>query len=215
MNPFSDQEKEEIRLLFGKDLQDLDSPTLADIHKDLRQKYHPDKFEQYEDEVVKEMAKEKFQRIEHLAAKIQSYLTDLPTPPAEADAELYHESARFAYEMMKIELITREKDLKYHLFGSRLRWLERGDKFKIPRTQASLIMDNDHRGVSIGFTESVRMFLTFGPEDSLEDISQWLYDKIKGYAQALLIEGTRIPVELQAMQTHIRRKSFLGLGPRQ
>ena len=215
MQPFSEQEQAEIRTLFGKDLNDLDKNYLTETHKSLRQKYHPDKFEQYEDEVVREMAKEKFQRIEALALKLQQYLSNLPKTPNHApeDAKFYEESARFAYDMMKIELLTREKDLKYHLFGSRLRWLERGDKFRIPRTQAALIIDTDHQGVSIGFTESVRMYLTFGPEDSLEEISQWLFDKIKGYAHALLIEGKRIPVELYAMQTHIRRTSFLGLAP--
>lgn len=109
---------------------------------------------------------------------------------------------------MKIEIITKDKDLKYRLFGTGYRWLERGDKFKVPNTNAKIIMDEGHSGNRIGFTESIRMYLTFTESDSLLEITKWLFLSIAGQADALIIQGKRIPVDLQEMITYMMRKSL-------
>ncbi|MDW3650068.1 MAG: hypothetical protein R8P61_23545 [Bacteroidia bacterium] len=208
----STDELKEIQELYGKNLESLDTESFDKLHKELRLKYHPDKFEKFDDEIVREMANEKFKRIEALGEKIKAYLiTGANKAPRLSDHEFGPE-AQFAYDDMKIEILTREKDLKYVLFGKSLRWLERGESFKIPDTQASLIIDNDYKGSSIGFVETVRLYLSFGPEDSLEEISTWLYSRVSAYASALIIEGQRIPPDLFQMISLIRRKSLLQLG---
>lgn len=47
-----------------------------EIKRKLNAKYHPDKFEKYEGEVVKAMATAMFQKIEALSVKMESYLSD-------------------------------------------------------------------------------------------------------------------------------------------
>lgn len=207
----SPEEKKEIQEIFGKSLESLDLETFEKLHKEQRLKYHPDKFEQYDDEVVKELANRRFQRIEALAEKVKPLLKGdkQVTSPQE---DIFQEDAQFAFEGMKIEIITKDKDLKYRLFGTRYRWLERGDKFKVPNTEAKIIMDEGHRGNRIGFNETIRMYLSFTESDSLFEITKWLFQSIAGQADALIIQGKRIPVDLQEMMTYIMRKSFLRLG---
>jgi len=212
IEPITSDELKEIQTLYGKSLESLDSESFQKIHKELRQKYHPDKFEKFEDELVKEMAHDKFKRVESLGEKIKAYLLSGASKVPDLSEHEFGPEARFAFDDMKIEILTRQKDLKYVLFGKSLRWLERGDTFKIPETSASLIIDNSHKGSSIGFVESIRLYLSFGPEDSLEEISTWLFTRIHGYATALIIEGKRIPVDLFQMISLIRRKSVLELG---
>lgn len=205
-------ELKEIQELYGKSLNELDTETFQKLHKELRTKYHPDKFEKFDDEIVREMAHEKFKRIESLGEKIKTYLLSGANKAPKLSEHEFGPDAQFAFDNMKIEILTRQKDLKYVLFGKSLRWLERGDKFNIPETKASLIIDNDHKGSSIGFVESVRLYLSFGPEDSLEEIVTWFYSRIATYATALIIEGKRIPVDLHQMLNLMRRKSLLQLG---
>jgi len=208
----STQEKAEIKEIYGKSLSELSPEEFEVIHKTLRQKYHPDKFEHFDDAVVREMAHEKFQRIESLGKKIRMYLQKQGSGKVEnLEADWASDEATFAYQNMRIDIITREKDLKYHLFGTRLRWLEQGEVFRIPNTQASLIMDTDHMGVSVGFVETIRIYLSFGELDDLDIIIDWLHQRLAPYADALIIEGKRIKVDLNAMQSLIRRKSFLRL----
>ena len=206
------EEKKEIQEIFGKSLETLDLETFEQLHKEQRMKYHPDKFEKYEDEVVKELANRRFQRIEALAEKVKPFLkgeSKLKMPQGEED--IFSEDAQFAFDGMKIEIITKNKDLKYLLFGSRYRWLERGDKFKVPNTNAKIIIDEGHSGNLIGFTETIRMYLSFTESDSLFEITKWLYERIAGEADALIIQGRRIPVDFQEMTTYIMRKSMLRL----
>ncbi len=208
----SPEEKKEIQEIFGQSLEALDAETFEQLHKEQRLKYHPDKFEKYEDEVVKELANRRFQRIEALAEKVKPFLKGEKKIPQKSQEDIFRDEAQFAFEGMKIEIITKDKDLKYRLFGTRYRWLERGDKFKVPNTNAKIIMDEGHAGNSIGFTESIRMYLTFTESDSLFEITQWLFQSIAGQADALIIQGNRIPVDLQEMMVYIMRKSFLRLG---
>ena len=207
----SSAEHKQIQELFGKPIEQLQLAEFETLLKELRKKYHPDRFEKYEDELVKEMAKEKFQQIELLAGKMKEHFSGGGNQKVSGGDDILDPAARFAFDDMKIEIRTRNKDLKYLLFGTYLRWLERGDKYKIPGTEASIIIDNDHSGVSVGFMETVRMYLTFRENDPLDQITEWLYTRIQGQADSLIIEGKRIPVDLNQMLLHIKRTSFLRI----
>jgi len=209
----SPQEKEEIQKYFGLPLEDLTPESFKQILRQLRAKFHPDAFEKFEDPTVREVMTEKFQTIERLAEKIEQYFSGKAQPSAHPGDEVVHRNdARFAFDKMKIEIITSDKDLKYHLFGAYYRWLKFGEKFKIPDSQASIIIDEDHAGLSIGFRESVRLYLTFGVNENIDEITRWLFDKIEGRATYLLIEGKKINPSFSEMLTAIKRVSLLPPG---
>jgi hypothetical protein len=209
----SPQEKEEIQKYFGLPLEDLTPETFRQILRQLRAKFHPDAFEKFEDPTVREVMTEKFQTIERLAEKIEQYFNGKAHPSAHPGDDVVHRNdARFAFDKMKIEIITSDKDLKYHLFGAYYRWLKFGEKFKIPDSQASIIIDEDHAGLSIGFRESVRLYLTFGVNENIDEITRWLFDKIEGRATYLLIEGKKINPSFSEMLTAIKRVSLLPPG---
>lgn len=217
MNPseFTEKELAEISKYFGVNLKDLDSENFKTLRNQLRSKYHPDKFEKYEDDTVREMAKERFQEIERLSEKIKDYLERGGKFPEntvrDSKEQFLHPRATYGFEAMQIDIRTGDKDMKYHLFGTQYRWLEMGEKFKIPGTNAYVIIEADHRGRSIGYTETVRIFLTFGAHDSIETIIDWLYYKIIGRASSLIIEGNVIPIDKAEMSIFIRRTSFLQI----
>ncbi|MBV6441310.1 MAG: hypothetical protein EPGJADBJ_02993 [Saprospiraceae bacterium] len=219
MNPFTEQERLEIRETFGALPEHLDAETFRKTLRELRARFHPDNFEKFGDDTVRQLATERFQRIERLAEKIEAWLSGkmqqaLPGPSAsDTDVHIFDPRARFAYREMKIEIRTGDKDLKYHLFGTFYRWLTLGDRFKIPDTQAFLIADEEHLGRRIGFVESIRVYLTFEEHDSVEVITRWLFDKIEGRADALLIEGELIPIAYEAILLAIKRRSFKLLAP--
>jgi hypothetical protein len=212
VNPFTEQEQQDIRELFGALPEQLDAATLKQKLRALRAKYHPDNFEKFGDETVRQLATERFQRIERLAEKIETWLSGVSAPNNQPSTDhlqpIFDPRARFAYREMKIEIRTGDKDLKYHLFGTFYRWLTLGDRFKIPDSQAFLIADEEHLGRRIGFVESIRVYLTFEETDSVEVITHWFFDKIAGRADALLIEGELVPIEYEAMLYAIKRRSF-------
>lgn len=218
MNPFTEQEQQEIRELFGALPEHLDAESFKKTLRELRAKYHPDNFEKFGDDTVRQLATERFQRIERLAEKIEGWWNAKtqsiqPGPSASGpDQRLFDPRARFAYREMKIEIRTGDKDLKYHLFGTFYRWLTLGDRFKIPDSQAFLIADEEHLGRRIGFVESIRVYLTFEETDSVEHITRWLFDKIAGRADALLIESELVPIEYEAILFAIKRRSFKVLA---
>ncbi len=205
------EDRKAIKEFYGIEIEALELATFEKLHKELRKKYHPDKFERYDDAIVREMAHEKFQKLETLGEKIRKSLATGGNQKTDTGEDILNKNAVFAFDNMKIEILTRDKDLKYRLFGSYLRWLEWGDRYTIPDTKASIIMDENHRGVSIGFTESVKMYLTFNQDDNLEEIIRWLFQRIEGNAHAVIIEGQRIPVDLNQMLSLMRRKSFLRI----
>lgn len=205
-------EREAIKKYWGKSLEDLHIDEFKAIRKQLRAKYHPDNFEKFEDETVREMATERFQQIEILAKKLEAYFAGKlhPTP---LEITNFHPEAQFAFDQMKIEVITSDKDLKYHLFGTSYRHLVYGDRYKIPNNrEAYLIIDDNHRGMSIGFREAIRMYVTFGIKDSVEDIVDWLYVHIKDRASAILIEGETIPIDRDLLLRKIKKTSYLQIG---
>ena len=214
-NTLDKKEHEEIIVLYGKSVDQMKPEEFEALHKQLRLKYHPDKFAHLGDDTVLEMAHEKFQRIETLGEKIRIYLKadhSKTTASVHLDDDLFDENARFATDRMLLEIVTRNKDLKYHLFGTYLRWLERGDAFKIPKTSAKIIIDENHRGSGIGFVETIRLYLAFGEEDSTSAIAQWLFHHLVQQADAIIISGERIPITLDGITHVIRRKSYLGLN---
>lgn len=212
---FTIQEKEEIRKLFGLPLEQLDIDTFRKIHKDLRSKYHPDNFEHLGNEAVKEMATEKFQGIESLAVRVDAYLSGekpVVSTYQTNTTDYLHPDAIFTGKKLKIEILTADKDLKYHLFGTFYRWLQIGDSFKIPNTGGSIVIDEDYSGRRIGFQESVRMYLTFGEADSIEDMVNWLYEKIEGRANKLLVAGEVVEIDPVKIVNAIKKKTLLRIG---
>jgi hypothetical protein len=160
------------------------------------------------------MAVEKFQQIEALCNKAKYYLENKFTSTGNSedeDSSFLDASAQFSFDGMSIDIITSDKDLKYHLFGTSYRWLEQGDKFKIPKTEAYIRIEADYRGNAVGFKETIKMFLTFGINDSVKEINEWLYNKIEGRASSLIIEKNIVPIDLNEMNYFIRKKSFLKL----
>ncbi len=217
MNPFTEQELAEIREWFAASPEQLDLEAFRKTLRELRAKYHPDNFEKFGDEVVRQLATERFQHIERLAEKLEDWKTGKTvagTPPASApgSSPIFDARARFAFKEMKIEIRTSDKDLKYHLFGTFYRWLTLGDRFKIPDSKAFLIADEEHAGRSIGFTETIRVYLTFEEDDSVETIVRWLYDKIAGRADTLLVEGEQVPIEYDAMLIAVKKRSYKQLA---
>lgn len=212
---FTIQEKEEIRKLFGLSLEQLDLEAFRKAHRELRAKYHPDNFEHLDNEAVKEMATEKFQVIESLAGRVEAYLSgEKPIAPTyQTDvADHLNPDAVFTGKKLKIEILTADKDLKYHLFGTFYRWLQFGDSFKIPDTGGSIVIDEDYAGRRIGFQESVRMYLTFGEADSIEDMVNWLYEKIEGRATKLLVAGEAVDIDPEKIVNAIKKETLLRIG---
>ncbi|MCB0640745.1 MAG: hypothetical protein KDC44_03860, partial [Phaeodactylibacter sp.] len=182
--PITPQDKELIVKYFGEALEQLSPTDFKRQLKTLRQKYHPDRFEQFEDETVREMATERFQSIERLAAKVEAFFQGTLQPQSSGAASrsstAYQQAgAVFGARKMKIEIKTADKELKYDLFGTFYKWLQCGETFSIPNTGAKIIMDEEQRGNRIGYQEIIRIYLTFTEEDVVEDIVSWLHDRIQ------------------------------------
>ncbi|MCB9284353.1 MAG: hypothetical protein H6563_09795 [Lewinellaceae bacterium] len=207
----STQDREAIQKYFGKSLEELTIKEFQQAKKDLRTKYHPDNFEKFEDETIREMATERFQQIEYLTEKMEAYFEGKIALPR--DENRRPQNVFYAFDGMKIEILTSDKDLKYDLFGTFYKWLSLGDQFKIPNTpNAYLFMDESHRGTRIGYQETIRVYLTFGKEDSIENIVDWFYRHIEGRANGLLIHGQKIEVDPAAMLMAIRKPALLMEG---
>jgi len=208
---FTKDERDKVTEYFGKIPEELTMEEFEQIHRELRAKYHPDKFEKYSDDIVRMLASEKFKEIELLADKIQKHF--LAKKNFETTERKDGENQpKYAYNELKIEIVTKEKDLKYYLFGTHYRWLERGDKYKIKGTNASIIIDANYANRSIGFNESIKMYLTFSETDSLEIIMGWLFSQITGYATTIIIEGKPVKVDFEELLVAVRSKTILRLG---
>lgn len=207
-------EKSKVLEYFGKQPEDLTLDEFEQKHRELRTKYHPDKFEKYDDDIVKELTGEKFKEIEQLAGKIRHTYFSGPVATAAiaATQPALGDNPQFAFKNLKIEIITKEKDLKYHLFGTHYRWLEKGDKYVIKGTKASIIIDANYRGTGIGFNESIKMYLTFSETDSLEEIFAWLYQNIAGHATSVIIDREVVAVDYHEMLAAVKIRTVLRLN---
>ena len=215
VSAFNNEERRLVEKYFGRRVEELTEPVYAQTLKALRSKYHPDNFAQFDDATIQEMATERFQEIEGLAAKLKRHFAGelREAAPAEGADPLYmNPQAIFKARKLKVEILTRDKDLKYHLFGRFLRWLTFGESFAIPDTGATLIMDEDHRGVRIGYTETIRLYLTFDEADSPEDIIDWLFPRIQEKATSLIINNETVPLKYDAVVAALRQHSFLRIG---
>jgi hypothetical protein len=208
---FSGKEREKIVEYFGCKIEDLTYEEFEKKLKELRAKYHPDKFEKYVDAVVRELSTEKYKEIEQLSEKLKKYISSKRKNNSYEET-LYDNNVVFAYDKLKIEIITKEKDLKYYLFGTHYRWLERGDKYKIAGTNASIVIDQNYNNISIGFFESIKMYLTFSETDSLEIIFLWLFEKISGFASYMLIEGRKVNIDYNEMLSAVKQKTMKRIG---
>ncbi|MEM9847138.1 MAG: hypothetical protein AAF847_04560 [Bacteroidota bacterium] len=210
------QDQSDILKYFGLPLEELDEPTFKRIQKELRSKYHPDRFEKFEDDTIREMATERFQLIEKLSAKVAAYLTSPPDaiPTASSDyQDIFHHNARFQAKKLKVEIRTADKTLKFALFGKRnYKWLRYGERFKIPETSTYIVIDEDHYGSKIGYQESIRMYLSFGEEQATEDVANWIYDNIKDRADILLIAGEKVMIDAYQILLAIRQQTFLRIA---
>lgn len=211
-NAWTGSDEDAIQKYYGCPLDQLRPEDFHKTRKQLLAKYHPDNFEKFEDETIREMATDRFQIIEQLNKKIELHFAGKLNPSSRKE-RAFHPEAQYAFDQLKIELITSDKDLKYHLFGTFYRWLVYGDKFKIPDTKASIIIDEDHQGASIGYRESIRMYLTFDTHDPVETIVDWLFGKIEGRASSLLIHGDVVAVDYDAILRSIKQTTFLQIGP--
>jgi len=216
---FSENESREIQELFGALPQQLDPDEFKIKLRELRAKYHPDQFEKFGNETVKQMATERFQHIEQLAEKLESFFK-MPAAQRSAkpgpSAQPYRDPrARFSGHDLKIELRTDDKDLKYHIFGTFYRWLQLGDTFNVPETKARITADEEHLGRKIGFVETIRFYLSFEEDDSIDTIVHWLFERIDGRADTLLIESEMVPIEFDEVLIAIKRRTFrhLTAGP--
>lgn len=208
----SPHELELFRKYFGEELERIDVEEFRKKRKELQVKYHPDKFEQHEDVTIKEMALEKYQEIEQLSDKAKAYLENKIQGKPSIQQEIFLDStAQFSADGLFIEVITQDKDLKYHMFGTRYRWLEMGDKFKIPNTQAYIRIEANYAGVAVGFKESIKMFLSFSVQDPIDEIILWLYRHIAGRANSLLVDKTPVAIDPLQMSYHIRKRTFKAL----
>ncbi|MEM9888603.1 MAG: hypothetical protein AAF849_22090 [Bacteroidota bacterium] len=207
----------DIKRYFGLPLEAIDEPTFKRLRKALRAKYHPDKFEQFEDATIREMATERFQLIEMLSEKIAAHLAnsadfsaDQATP---SSPDLYHQNARFSAKKLKVEIRTADKALKFALFGKRnYKWLLYGERFKIPNTTTYIVMDENHYGNKIGYQESIRMYLSFGEEQATEDVANWIYQNIEDRADSLIIAGEKVLIDPQQILLAIRQQTFLRIA---
>jgi hypothetical protein len=182
---FSEDEKKEILKHFGKPLSDLDYEEFIRQRKQLFLKYHPDVYQKLGNETVNQMMNEQFQKINILCDKLENHFTSKKSLVNEIN--ILKENAAFSIDGLEIELLTSDKDLVYHLFGAQYRWLQRGEKFKIPETNAYIIIREDHLNRSVGFRQSIKMFLTFTENDSLEVIAAWLFLNIEKSVETLII----------------------------
>ena len=207
-------DKQHIQKYFGSSLEELTFTDFQQKHKQLRVKYHPDNFAKFDDETIHEMATERFQLIEQLAEKLKAFFEEkqkVTIAEKESETETTIVQNRYAYDDLKFEIITRNKDLKYHLFGKFYRRLSWGDRYQIPNTAASLIIDNNHVGNSIGFNETIVFYLSFAASESVHDIAEWLYKNIVGQATSLLISKEWTPIDLLAIRRAIERKTILEI----
>ncbi len=202
-------EQKLIEKYFGVRLDILTPEEFKKTRKQLMAKYHPDNFQKFEDETIQEMATERFQEIQSISEKIDHYFNGNIT--LSLDDKIRQNEASFAFDRLRVEIITGDKDLKYDMFGTYYRWLVLGDKFKIPETNAFVVMDEAYKGHQIGYVETIKVFLTFGVKDATEDIVSWFFKAIEGRAKSLIIAGKKIPVEYNEMLFAIRRKALLEL----
>lgn len=191
--------------LFKVPVEDLDAETIRQKRHLFHKHYHPDRFAHLKnaelDALLNEVYRDMLDRLrrveEHLLRTGHELHVDRDKTPPLSAVDL------------EIQLTTHDKDLKYRLFGSHFRWLERGERFRIPGSNATLTSPGAHRGNVVGYNEHLHVFLTYGSGDPLDEIVIWLYSRIVGVVSALWVDGQRVEVEPRAMFNAMARMKVL------
>ncbi|MCI4667177.1 MAG: hypothetical protein MRZ79_03385 [Bacteroidia bacterium] len=208
----SEEDKSLIIKYFGKALKELDSESFQEALKEAKKTYHPDKFSKYDDELILEMAKERFQQIQQLEVKVSNYLKvkenmGEDTLVAEDDSP---EKGYYTDGIM-IDIMTTDKHLKYRLFNSPI--IDRGDKAIIKGTNARLVALEDYSPrVSAGFRDNIKIKLIFGLEDSVYEIANWIFKHISGKTSSFVIENKLVKITPGEILNAIRGEARLELG---
>lgn len=211
-NNITEQDKQLIEKYYELPLADIDIATYKKKQRELRAKYHPDNFEKFDDDTIQEMATERFQQIERISQLLENFLKGQATLTNNKEQTTkFTADAKFSANGLRLELITQDKKFKYNLFGTHYKWLVIGDKYIIPNTNASIIMEEDHSGFAIGYTETVRLFLSFDIHDSIDEIVNWLYPRIKDKVSTLLIAKKEVSINPMAMKFAIQNKTILQI----
>ena len=209
--------KEETRSFikhFEIPLEEISPEDYEKKKRKLRLKLHPDQKDAHDDEEYAEFINNRFVQFQSLCEKAEAYLYKKEEGISQYGIEeaYLREDAVYSADGLPIEVITRDKNLKYEMFGSRYRWLERGEKYPIPQTDAFIRIEQDYRGSGVGFSEYIKMYLSFGTTQNLEPIIDWLFDKIKEKANGLIIQGNRIDIDKFQMGIFIKKTTFLQLA---
>ena len=207
----SEEEKVLIVKYFGKDLKELDEEGFKLAAKEAKKTYHPDKFSQYDDDLVIEMAKERFQTIQLLGKKVESYLK-IRAGIDEMPEENEDQATGYYTDGIDIDIMTTDKQLKYRIFGQPI--IYRGDRSKIPGTKAKIFALEDYSPrVSAGFRDNVKVKLVFGTEDSVYEIVDWIFKHISGRTSSFVIENKLVNITPGEILQAIKREAHLELGP--
>jgi len=208
----TEADKSLIQKYFGKTLGELDQDSFQAALKEAKKTYHPDKFSHYEDELVVEMAKERFQQIQVLEKKIEAYLKIKDSIEGEGE-DLSEEGPEKGYytEGIHIDIQTTDKQLKYRIFKQPV--IYRGDRVKIGQTGARLIALEEYSPrISAGFKDNVKVKLIFGVEDSVYEVVDWIFKHISGKTSSFVIEGKIIQITPGEILQAIKKEAFLELG---
>ncbi|MEO1448675.1 MAG: hypothetical protein AAFV07_04060 [Bacteroidota bacterium] len=202
-----------IQKFFGAELKALNMESFKAALRSARKKFHPDNFAKFEDETVMEMAKERFQTMEVLAAKVEAHLQhqaafgDQEAEPAEGP------NTGYTTEGIKLDIMTMDKQLKFVLFKSPV--IYRGDYRKIPGTRARIISMEDYQPrMAAGFRDNVKIELRFGVEDPIQEIVHWLWRHISEKTSKFVIEGKSVSVNLDSIRKAIKQEARLELPGR-
>lgn len=202
------EDQQLIQKYYQKPLEELGLEEFRAIRKDIRKKYHPDNFSKFDDETVIELAKERFQQLEALGQKIEAHLT-IQGEIEQADAEL--PDVGYRAEGIKIDIMTTDPKLKFQLFRSR--YIDRGDRVVIGSTKARLIaLDNYSPRISAGFRDNIKVKLAFGPDDSIQEIVEWIFRHISGRTSSFVIENKVVQITPYEIQQAIKHEARLELG---
>lgn len=195
--------------LFRVPVEDMTSEVVQEKRHLFHKQYHPDRFAYLDDTELNKLLNEVYRDMLDRLRRVEEHLL-------RSDHGLMHRKPgdpELSAVDLEIQLITQNKDLKYVLFGSYYRWLSKGERFRIPRTDATLTSSGNHRGNAIGFNENIRLYLTYGTQDRLDEIVIWFYTRIVDQVSALWIDDKRVDVEPRAIFNALARMKLLDDRP--
>ena len=213
----TDQEKSLLKKYFESDLADLDVDDFKKKKKLLQARFHPDKYEKYDNEEVREMAKEKYQSISQLCERVEAFFngddivkvkssssSSSSSPFGSMGMEIY------ATEGLLIEIVTKDKELKYRMFGSGLKWMLHGEAYIIKETNAKIRLWDTSGQRAMGFNETIKLTLSFSDDDDIQVIIDWLFTQVMTAVDVLIINKEKVAINRDAV-SQLMRKSTIKL----